>query len=796
MTHPPFGSLEDWKSALMTLPDASFFELVRSVFGNIKTPFSKHRLLEDLTAFFAKKEIRKAVADYIDERDALIIAAVAALSGPLPGELESFFAGELSLAAFQEILVNLEERFILYRLREGDRWRLALNPALEPVLTPFIAGTGLFPSLPMEEPPPRLTRDDRFLGALVSFTLEEIRFFRTEGKFRRRVLDAGEAVFPGLDLERSLGGFAALGLLRAEGDELVPDRKPLAAFGDLSPGERLEYWAAGIRACDEAGSPEAVFRGSAYLYRASVKTTFRLIHRFFDLLAGERRYPLSTLLRRWSTLAREEGKTLPSFGEMRGIFEMTGLLCPAAGETWTAGPAPGKAGPGRDACLVMDTSASWFLYPGIPFADMLDLAFFSVIRETGTAVRMELTRESAVRGFDRGYTAEGMIGTLRRLSEDRVNETLAWTLGDWEKRYGEVALHRGVVLTLEESRRYLAGAEPVRSLVRKVFAPGVYLLAGAGTEEAAAALRQAGVDIVARYDTAPPFPAGPAAAEPGNGPGGGHGNFFPAADAAFSVGEPRGAAETAAGPAGKQAETAAGRDGRQTGTAAGPEGRQTGTAAGPEGGPAGGQTGTAAGPAGGPEGGAESSPEEGDAGAAARRGRRERRLERLRERLAAMPAGGAEKDELSARIKRRLVLSESQLEGASIRYEKREARFLDYVGKAAIAKQAIASKSLLEVHWPHPEKGLVETTGVPRALEKSGGESILVIDPGPGGPAPDSGGAAGSRIPGKPGFSEKPGLSEKTLRIPEESGVSEKPLRIPLGKISLMRRIKKSIFGD
>ncbi|MDR1899356.1 MAG: helicase-associated domain-containing protein [Treponema sp.] len=711
MTNPPFGSLDDWKSALMTLPDSSFFELMRSIFGNIKTPFSKHRLLEDLTAFLSREEIRKAVSDYIDERDALIIAAVAVLGGPLPGELESFFAGDLSFAAFQESLINLEERFILYRLRDGEQCRLALNPALEPVLAPFIAGGALFPSLPVDGPFPQITRDDRFLGALVSFTLEEARFFRAEGKFRKRILDSGNVLFPGLDLERSLGGFAALGLLRAEGDDLIPDRKQLAAFGDLSPRERLEYWAAGIRVCEDPESPQE----SPYLCRVSVRRTFRLIHRFFNFLEGERRYPLSTLLRYWTMLVREEEEARPRFRELREIFEMTGLLCPAGGETWTAGPVFREAGPDKAACLVMDTPGSWFLYPGISFADSLDLAFFSTIRETGMAVRMELTRESAVRGFDHGYTAEGMIGTLRRLSGGRVNETLVWTLGDWEKRYGEVALQRGVVLTLEEGRRYLADTEPVLSLIRQVLAPGVYLLTG-GTEEAEEALRQAGVDIIARHAGRPAAPDLPAASY--------------SAAAAFPAGEPAESGKSAGSFAGKRARP-------------------------PESAPA-------------------PSPEEtGIPRDQRREERRDQRLEKLRDRLGTMPLGRAEKDELSARIKRRLVLSESQLEGASVRYEKLEARFLDYVGKAAIAKQAIASKSLLEIHWPRPGKGTVEATGIPTALEKSGGESVLVIDSGAGsgddGPAPDSG---------------------------DDARVSGNVLRIPLGKISLMRRIKKSIFGD
>jgi hypothetical protein len=736
----------------MTLPDASFFELMRSVFGNIKTPFSKHRLLEDLTAFLSREEIRQAVSDYVDEQDALIMAAIAALSGPLPGELESFFAGEMDLAVFQDALVNMEERFIIYRFREGNRCRLALNPALKPALVPFITGAALFPSLPLKEPPRQPAQDDRLLGALISFTLEEAHLFRSEGKFRKRVLDSGNTIFPGLDLERSLGGFAVLGIFRAEGEDLTPDRELLAAFGDISPRERLEYWAAGIRIYEDPKAPRGnFFRGSVYLCRASVRKTFRLIHRFFNLLEKERRYPLSTFLRYWSILVREEREDRPQFEKLQGIFEMTGLLCSAADETWTVGPVFRETAlPDGDACLVMDAPGSWFLYPGISFADSLDLAFFSVIRETGMAIRMELTRESAVRGFDHGYTAERMLGILRRLSGGRINETLAWTLGDWEKRYGEVALYNGVVLTLEEDRRYLADTEPVLSLIQRVLAPGVYLLGGAGTEEAVEALRQAGVDIVARHDAVRSSPAGAdvSAAGTGDGPSpGGRRNFFPAADVAFSGGESWGTAGIAA------AKTPAGQ-------------RDAPTEDMPDPSP-------------------EAMSPEGAAFGADRRERRKKRLKRLQDRLAAMPLGRAEKDELSARIKRRLILSESQLEGASIRYEKREARFLDYVGKASIAKQAIASKSLLEIHWPHPEKGTVETMGIPTALEKSGGESILVISPGGGSDPARKGSGDAARVSGN--ALQIPG---EPIRIPEES------LRIPLGKISLMRRIRKSIFED
>ena len=67
LSHTPFRPVDDWKSALMTLPDNSFFELLRSVFGNIKTPFNKQRLMEDLFNLLSRDEIRKTIAAYIDE---------------------------------------------------------------------------------------------------------------------------------------------------------------------------------------------------------------------------------------------------------------------------------------------------------------------------------------------------------------------------------------------------------------------------------------------------------------------------------------------------------------------------------------------------------------------------------------------------------------------------------------------------------------------------------------------------------------------------------------------------------
>jgi uncharacterized membrane protein len=130
--------------------------------------------------------------------------------------------------------------------------------------------------------------------------------------------------------------------------------------------------------------------------------------------------------------------------------------------------------------------------------------------------------------------------------------------------------------------------------------------------------------------------------------------------------------------------------------------------------------------------------------------------ERFRQALRKLALPKLDAEELAARIDRRLILSETQLVGGAARSEKMEARNLDYAGKNLVAKQAIALKCPVEVLWVTPEGESSRLMGVPGALEKRGGETILALKTLPGG----------------------------------------NEIRLPLGKISLLRRIKQSIFGE
>jgi hypothetical protein len=799
-----FHTWDEWKSAMMTLPEDVFFDLLRSVFGHIKTPFNKQNLLADLAAFLSRDDIRRNIAAYLDEADARVIAAVALLRNPTAAELEQFFAGEEPEIA--ALLPNLEERFILYRYREGNLFRLALNPVLEPVLAAAAGNRPvIFPSLPPEEGAaggeggpeapgpgartteprttgpqttgPRITGtvppDDRLFAALISFVLDEGSLFRPEGRrgeyrLRRKVLDRGQRIFPGADPELMIRSLLCLGLCRAgalpsagaaaegrergregedeaggadaepgggsEGEPLRPEDRALGAFRDLEPRHRQIYWAAGLYLGAEL-SPGVL--PAPPLIRGRLRGLAQLIDRFLGVLNPARVYPPRTLRRLLLFLEREgggpavlsgPGASGPGAAELSpgealcGALAGAGLLIggprgyrlagsprpggPAAGPRPGQGPAPAE----RDApVLAMDTPFSCLVYPGIGFADALTLALFTAARETGPVFRFEITRESCLRGFERGLGAAEMEELLTRLSGTPPASSLVWTLKDWEKRSAEVSLFEGAVLVLSPERRYLAETGALGALIRRELAPGLYLLDSA--DRAAEALRKAGVDMFTRGtgragQGAPGLPGKTGAPSPFAG---GIHSPFPA------LGKRR--------PGYHEAGTSAMIDG--------PDG--TGGAADPA--PGGTETGGAA----------------------------EALKARFRGSLAGRSLSAPARAELAARIERRQVLTEAQLDPASVRGEKLEARGLDYVGKAAIAKQALVSRSLVEVLWSGGG-GERRMVGVPLALEKSGGESMLVI-----GDVPPAAGAA--------------------------RGQGD-TFRIPLGKISLLRRIKKSIFED
>jgi len=681
-----FRPVDFWKSALITMPDNSFFELARSVFGKIKTPFTKQQLVNDLEQFLLREDIQKAIAAYIDENDAKIISAVSIFTEPVPEELSRFFSGEFSFAQLQDMIVNLEERFILYRFTEEKKSRLALNPVLEQILLPIASDSStLFPTetpakLPAENPAKLYSHiNDRILAGLFSFVSQWEWFFNSQGLIRKRVIEAGKSCFPGHDLHKLICSLQILDLFYVDGEKIIPNRKHFDDFGLLSVRQRSEYIAAALLVYEKIKTQEEILPP---LYRSKIRETVNFFHSFIDSLDPEHFYSERTLNRLIEVLSNKAAKQIQQNWSlvrtaaeieidcelMIEALERTGLLTTVSNKLKKLSDLENKTKKSGGPFIAIDSSFSILVYPEIEYADLISLAEFMEIKEAGAVVRFELNKESAIRSFDNRTSVEKIIELLSKLSGGRVDDTLAWNLNDWEKRHGEVSLNKGVVLCLCEERRFLTQTMPLAGLIVETIVPGVYLLPENAMDTAADALRSAGIDIIARRNVKSKNTTSAS-------------GYF-AAPASFSEIE------------------------KIVSDKKTPQ--KTGSAS--------------------------------------------VLTSNFQAILEKMTLGETERQELSARINRRLVLCEAQLRDAVVRFEKLEARHMDYAGKQNIAKQAITQQSPVEIVWPAGSEESI--FGIPRSLEKEEKDLILTLVPA-----------------GK-----------------------EELMRIPLAKISLLRRIKKSIF--
>jgi hypothetical protein len=698
-----FRSVEFWKASIMPLPDHAFFELLRTVFGKIKTPFNKQNLAGDLEKFLSDNKIQKNIAAYIDKKDARIISAVAVLNEPTAAELDAFFEGELDHTELQDIVINLEERFILFRFMESES-RLALNPVLEAVLTPYTDDiSSLLPSVNNKTHNKTGKQnvplfDDRILAALVSFVSQNETFFIKEGKIRQKVLNMAKTMFPSLQFEAVIGGLRYLGLFFANGDMLLPDFTRFAAFGKLDKLERMEYCSAGILCYYESPTGEI----SPWLFRAKLRSYTSFIHNFHASLDPDKQYPLVTLRRLVFILGGNKNGI--KYDILIKAMEQTGLLISDSNKRWhKSQPASEGAMAAKStatasfagATIAMDSPFTLLMYPEIAYDDAIELASFSRVTGTGLNVSFEIHKDAAVSAFNRGISAAAAIELLQRLSGNRIDNNAAFTLLDWEKRHKEVSLSKGLVLSLSPERGYLAETKPLSKYISAKLAAGIYLIPENMEEKVYAALKKAGVSIFARpdsganqtYDDNTLSEAGPVSAANSR-------VFFPHI------------------PPHTEKLSQFKKENKEDGINT-----------------------------------PESVPAASVPAASAL-------LEEFHSIINKMQLSAEQREELTARINRRLVLCESQLKDAVVRYEKLEARGLDYAGKIMIAKQAVARRMPVEASWTVRQKQ-ESVIGIPKALEKADNESVLVIE------SPEG-----------------------------------ETIRIPLGKISLLRRIKKSIFEN
>lgn len=530
---PKVQKIINWRESFAVLPDSHFFEIIRMYLGEVKTPFNKQKLIEELGAFIRKEETRKTVISLLSEADLQIITAVKYISNATEEKLSSFFSGSWTFAELYQRLLNLEERLIIYRHTDRNLGKeiISLNPHLEQDLEPFTKHSVLLQNPELAEAsyelPSQLTPE--LIAAFISFIHKTPDLCKADGTFKKRVESEIEGLFPGkknmlFSLTRA---FVNLSLVKETSTGYEIDRNRFLSFAQLD--KRLQYAYLCVSSHGRF-SRNALVRQAKLLLDTAASIpeggfSRTIILRLAYLISEDQNdvpgiSPLGTNSRFSQILNRaKESDSAESEQDQRiasvldrlidcavsfGIFAVKGK--DANGESVLISGSilsDDVQLPDDAKVLSIDAGFNVTIMPGLRLVNLIPLMDFMDLRQFDTVAIFDINRKSIMRGFDNGFSSDRIFTQLKKYSAYEIPQNLQVSIEDWSKSYSSATIYRGYILQVSNENAAITENNPaIAPFISSTLAPGIYLLSVESDEEAAQLIEKSGLDFIGKIKTA------------------------------------------------------------------------------------------------------------------------------------------------------------------------------------------------------------------------------------------------------------------------------------------------------
>lgn len=664
---PKVQKIIDWRESFSILPDDYFFEIVRMYLGEVKTPYNKQKLIEELGAFIRKDENRRNIIALLDSNDIKLLSAVWMLPSCDEKKLESFLEPQFSLAAVYERVANLSERLVLYRVadKKSGNVQIKINPLLEDELSSMLGMNALVSSsenfTPLELDSVSFSLSNEFFAVLVSYLVTNKKLCRSDGALKKHPAEELKNIF-GSDrtavIETLVRSMTNLSLLADSDSGLEIKWNVLSQFAGLSFQNRIAYLCAAVTRFSRRTLimyaqllTDALYSvQKKYVTRADLKKIIFVLkektggHELFG--AGR----VSELLRRAQSLQDDTSLSDSGISDLVidnavkfGVLEVAGkneqgedlfkvseqFINPQQSEGESVQP------------LSVDAAFSVSVMPGASLTQLLELVKFADAVQFDTVSAFTVSRSSVMRGFGLGMNAEKIISVLQKMSPYPVPQNLCVSVEEWYSSFNSAGLYKGYILRIPpESEKAVLKNPNFAPFVRETIAPGIILLDFDCDETACRIIQKAGLDFVSGIKSEP------------------------------QKQDPAGFSEIYCG-------------GSYTDIFSAQKASQTSS--------------------------------ENSAALV---------IEQLKEVLSSMKMSAEQKECLLERIERRVIVNPVQLRAESVRFEVLEAGGMDYTGKIHVIESAVQGGSLLEIEL---EDSPVPLIGRPVHLNKISGGAELYL---------------------------------------------------------------------
>ena len=487
----------EWRESIVKLPDHQFFDLIQLYLGKIKTPFNKQRLAEQLSAFLRKSAIQEKIAESLDSYDILILKAVSEIPNPTQSVLSIFFSKKISYSELSEKLLNAEERLLLYRIQNNDGDKIyKINPILQKIIDPFLS-TNLFfmPEKTGQVKSKEININDTALAGLYSFCIHNEAVLKNDGSFKKKYEDLIKEVFPWLSektkhIDSIFLACESLGLIFRTENGFAVQRAKWGAFSQLSNLERLVYFTAA-----------SLFKMRKENLQKLVIILFEFLNSFYpDAYYEEEdveQFFLLLCMQNFSSAIQNEiGNENILHTSFIETAELFGILCREKNLIYL-NPELFKNAEGPQKPLLIDPSFEVTVLPDSNLKNLLPAAECMepvLIQTTG---KFEITKKACSKIFQSELTSENVYKVLSDAAGHEIPQNIRVSINEWYKNFTSLELYSGFVVSVnKEKEKFFELDTPLKKLVRKKIAEGVYLLNVQDLKDFEQAVYKSGLEFI------------------------------------------------------------------------------------------------------------------------------------------------------------------------------------------------------------------------------------------------------------------------------------------------------------
>lgn len=522
---PQVQKIIEWRETLSGMENQQFFSLIHLYLGEVKTPYNKQNLIEQLSSFIRKEENQNLIFNLLSENEILILNAIHFIQNCSQEKLSTFFSGTFSFAYLYESLINLEERLLIYKKIDSDNKThcYKINPIIEKKLLTVLKLSALLPNPQVEDFQTKINNKNNFqitpllLGAVYSLVNSNPDLCKIDGTFKKKIQNNFSNIFSSISdssfIIQIINACKNLSLFIQTENSLEINKSKWNSFSKLSFREQYIY----LTISNNSKLTQSDLQKKATLLCAILdnigtegftkKILYRCAYLINEKLSCEN-FSYSSTSRLSSILNNEKNSTCANFSN--DIFSIIdnainfGILVHTSNDiydepiyTISNNFIFEQEQINQKGLLNIDAGFSATILPGMNLASILEIIEFMELSRFDTILQMEITKKSCIKSFDAKENPKSICEKLNKFSSHEIPQNLIVSIEDWYENYLSAQIYFGYVLTVTEQKQVLIENNPeISSHIKQILAPGVYLLDFNSKEQVQASIEKSQLDFI------------------------------------------------------------------------------------------------------------------------------------------------------------------------------------------------------------------------------------------------------------------------------------------------------------